>query len=394
MRPTSEWRWKDHSSLSSKEFEISIFRNMNHITIIAGARPNFIKVAPIIHEIKKRRADGIEIDYTLVHTGQHYDKKMSGDFFEQLNIPDPDANLNAGGGTHAEQTAAIMIRFEEHLIKHPTDLVLVVGDVTSTMACAITAQKLQIKVAHVEAGIRSNDWSMPEEINRLVTDAITNYFFTTSDVASANLRTSGYGDDQIFFVGNCMIDTLLANRARFIQPSIWEEFELCEKSYFMMTLHRPANVDDGNKLKDLIAEIIKNTQDMALVFPVHPRTKKMLNELGIEHERLHLVDPMNYLEFNYLVERAFAVVTDSGGITEETTVMGIPCLTLRDNTERPETITVGTNVLIGTDPKNIAPAMKTLFSGEWKKGDIPELWDGKTAQRIVDKLIEMYTPRL
>ena len=362
---------------------------MNHITIIAGARPNFMKVAPIIHEIKKRKSEGVDIDYSLVHTGQHYDKKMSGDFFEQLNIPEPDANLSAGGGTQAEQTGAIMIRFEEHLMKNPTDLVLVVGDVTSTMACAITAQKLHIKVAHVEAGIRSNDWSMPEEINRLVTDAITNYFFTTSDIANANLKSSGYGDDQIFFVGNCMIDTLLSNRPRFIQPSIWEKVGLSEKGYFMVTLHRPANVDEGAKLKELMDEIINNTQDMPLVFPVHPRTKKMLNELGIEHERLHMVDPMSYLEFNYLVERSFAVVTDSGGITEETTVMGVPCLTLRDNTERPETITVGTNELIGTDPKNIAPAMKTLFAGEWKKGGIPELWDGKTAGRIIEKLIEL-----
>ena len=362
---------------------------MNHITIIAGARPNFMKVAPIIHEIKKKKGEGVDIDYSLVHTGQHYDKKMSGDFFEQLNIPEPDANLSAGGGTQAEQTGAIMILFEEYLMNNPTDLVLVVGDVTSTMACAITAQKLHVKVAHVEAGIRSNDWNMPEEINRLVTDAITNYFFTTSEFANKTLLASSYGDDQIFFVGNCMIDTLLANRSRFIQPSTWEEFGLCEKGYFMMTLHRPANVDEGAKLKELMDEIINNTQDMPLVFPVHPRTKKILSELGIEHERLYMVDPMSYLEFNYLVERSFAVVTDSGGITEETTVMGVPCLTLRDNTERPETITVGTNELIGTDPKNIAPAMKTLFAGEWKKGGIPELWDGKTASRIVGKLIEL-----
>ena len=360
---------------------------MNHITIIAGARPNFMKVAPIIHEIKKRKAEGVDIDYSLVHTGQHYDKKMSGDFFEQLNIPEPDANLSAGGGTQAEQTGAIMIRFEEHLINNPTDLVLVVGDVTSTMACAITAQKLHVKVAHVEAGIRSNDWTMPEEINRLVTDAITNYFFTTSEIANKTLRASGYRDDQIFFVGNCMIDTLLANKSRFIRPSIWEKLCLKDKGYFMMTLHRPANVDEGAKLKELMDEIINNTQDIPLVFPVHPRTKKMLNELGIEHERLHMIDPMSYLEFNYLVERSFAVVTDSGGITEETTVMGVPCLTLRDNTERPETITVGTNELIGTNPKNIAPAMKTLFTGKWKKGGIPELWDGESAVRIVNKLL-------
>ena len=362
---------------------------MNHITIIAGARPNFMKVAPIIHEIKRKRVEGVNIDYSLVHTGQHYDKKMSGDFFDQLNIPKPDVNLNAGGGTQAEQTSAIMIRFEQHLMKNPTDLVLVVGDVTSTMACAITAQKLNIKVAHVEAGIRSNDWTMPEEINRLVTDSITNYFFTTSVTANNNLRASGYNENQIFFVGNCMIDTLLTNRPRFIKPPIWKELKLSKKGYFVITLHRPANVDETSKLRDFMDEIIYNTKDMPIVFPVHPRTRKMLNELGIHHERLHLVDPMTYLEFNYLVDSSYAVITDSGGITEETTVMGVPCLTLRDNTERPETITIGTNELIGTDPKNIAPAMKILFAGEWKKGSVPELWDGKTAGRIVEKLIHL-----
>ena len=199
---------------------------MNHITIIAGARPNFMKVAPIIHELTRQKSAGVDINYSLVHTGQHYDKKMSGDFFEQLNIPEPDANLNAGGGTQAEQTGAIMVRFEEHLTNNPTDLVLVVGDVTSTMACAITAQKMHVKVAHVEAGIRSNDWTMPEEINRLVTDAITDYFFTTSDVANTTLQASGFREDQIFFVGNCMIDTLLANRPRFIKPVIWDELKL------------------------------------------------------------------------------------------------------------------------------------------------------------------------
>ena len=348
-----------------------------------------MKVAPIIHEIKKRRAEGVDIDYSLVHTGQHYDKKMSGNFFEQLNIPKPEVNLSAGGGTQAEQTGRIMVRFEEHLMKNLTDLVLVVGDVTSTMACAFTDQKLHIKVAHVEAGIRSYDWTMPEEINRLVTDAISNYFFTTSEGANSNLRASGFCDDQIFFVGNCMIDTLLANRSRFIKPKIWSDLNLSDRGYFMMTLHRPGNVDEAAKLKELMNEILKNTREMPLVFPVHPRTKNMLNELGIEHERLHMVAPMSYFEFNYLVERALAVVTDSGGITEETTVMGVPCLTLRNNTERPETITVGTNELIGTNPRNIAPAMTTLFAGEWKKGRIPELWDGKTAERIVSYIVNL-----
>ena len=362
---------------------------MQHITIIAGARPNFMKVAPIIHEIKKKKNEGISIEYSLVHTGQHYDKKMSGNFFEQLNIPEPDENLNAGGGSQAEQTAAIMIRFETYLINNSTDLVLVVGDVTSTMACSITAQKLNIKVAHVEGGIRSRDWTMPEEINRLLTDSISNYFFTTSELANKNLKLSGHDDDKIFFVGNTMIDTLLKNKHRFIKPLIWNDLQLNEKEYIVMTLHRPANVDEGSKLKDMMSEIISNSREIPLIFPVHPRTRKILNELGIKHKRLHMVEPMGYLEFNYLVEHSLAVITDSGGITEETTVLGVPCLTLRDNTERPETITIGTNELVGTDPENIAPIMKILFSNNWKKGNIPYLWDGNTAERIVSILIKL-----
>lgn len=359
------------------------------ITLIAGARPNFMKIAPIIHAIQRAQSHGVDIRFRLVHTGQHYDKKMSGDFFTELEIPEPHANLESGGGTQAEQTANIMVRFEQELLTNPTDLVLVVGDVTSTMACAIVAQKLHTKVAHVEGGIRSNDWTMPEEINRLVTDAITNYFFTTSEVANANLRASGVKDEQIFFVGNTMIDTLLKQRTRFRKPAIWDELHLQEKQYIVMTLHRPANVDEESKLKELLDEIINNSHDIPLIFPVHPRTAKMLQGLGIEHPRLHFTEPMSYLEFNYLVERALAVVTDSGGITEETTVMGVPCMTLRDNTERPETITEGTNELIGTNPKAIAPAMEKLFSGQWKTGAIPELWDGKTAERIVSQLLKL-----
>lgn len=359
---------------------------MKNITLIAGARPNFMKIAPIIHAIQRAQSHGVDIRFRLVHTGQHYDKKMSGDFFTELEIPEPHANLESGGGTQAEQTANIMVRFEQELLTNPTDLVLVVGDVTSTMACAIVAQKLHTKVAHVEGGIRSNDWTMPEEINRLVTDAITNYFFTTSEVANANLRTSGVKDEQIFFVGNTMIDTLLKQRPRFRKPAIWDELHLQEKQYIVMTLHRPANVDEESKLKELLDEIINNSHDAPLIFPVHPRTAKMLQGLGIEHPRLHFTEPMSYLEFNYLAERALAVVTDSGGITEETTVMGVPCMTLRDNTERPETITEGTNELIGTNPKAIRPAMEKLFSGQWKTGAIPELWDGKTAERIVEIL--------
>lgn len=359
------------------------------ITIIAGARPNFMKIAPIIDAIKRKQQEGIGISCRLVHTGQHYDKKMSGDFFEQLGIPEPDANLEAGGGTQAEQTAAIMVRFEKELTENPADLVLVVGDVTSTMACAITAQKLHTKVAHVEAGIRSGDWTMPEEINRLVTDSITNYFFTTSEHANENLKNSGVEENRIFYVGNTMIDTLLKQRPRFQKPAIWGELQLKEQEYLVMTLHRPANVDEESKLKSLMDEIVAHTQNLPLVFPVHPRTARILEGLGVSHPRLHMVEPLSYLEFNYLVERAKAVVTDSGGITEETSVMRVPCMTLRDNTERPETMERGTNELLGTDPQAIKPAMKKLFAGEWKRGsDIP-LWDGKTAERIVEVLLNL-----
>jgi len=359
------------------------------ITIIAGARPNFMKIAPIIEAISQAKLKGENIDYRLIHTGQHFDKKMSGDFFDQLNIPEPHSNLQSGGGTQAEQTGAIMVKFEEELINNPTDLVLVVGDVTSTMACAITAQKLKVPVAHVEAGIRSDDWGMPEEINRLVTDAITNYFFTTSAKANENLRNSGVKDERIFFVGNTMIDTLLKNRSRFIAPPIWNEAKLVSGNYIVLTLHRPGNVDQETDLKYLMEEIISNSQQLPIIFPVHPRTAKSLQNLGIKADNLYFIEPLSYLEFNFLVEHARLVVTDSGGITEETTVMGIPCMTLRDNTERPETVTIGTNELLGTNPKAIKPAMQKLFAGDWKKGGIPELWDGKTAERILKHLFEI-----
>lgn len=359
------------------------------VDLIAGARPNFMKIAPIIDAIRAKQQTGASIQFRLIHTGQHYDKNMSDSFFEQLNIPHPDVNLGAGGGSQAEQTAAIMIGYEKLLSDQPSDLCLVVGDVTSTMACAIVAQKHHIKVAHVEAGIRSGDWTMPEEINRLVTDSITNYFFTTSEVANANLKSSGIGEDRIFWVGNTMIDTLLKHQPRFVQPAVWEDFSLVKGEYIVMTLHRPANVDQEGKLKETIEQIVEHSRGLPLIFPVHPRTAKILKEMGISHPQLHLTDPLGYLEFNYLVSHSRCVITDSGGITEETTVMGIPCMTLRDNTERPETVEVGTNELVGTDPKNIGPAMDRLFNNQWKQGSIPEKWDGQTSQRIVDILLNL-----
>jgi len=359
------------------------------VDIIAGARPNFMKIAPIIRAIDARRARGSRLGWRLVHTGQHYDARMSADFFEQLNIPEPHVNLEVGSGTQAEQTAAIMVRYEQLLLKERSQLCLVVGDVTSTMACAIVAQKLCIPVAHVEAGIRSGDWTMPEEINRMVTDAITNFFFTTSEVANQNLRHAGVPEGRIFFVGNTMIDTLLANRPRFRPPEFWHQQQLLPSQYVVMTMHRPANVDSEQSLRAVLQAIAAAVRGLKVVFPVHPRTAKTLAALGAVPSNLLLVDPQPYLEFNYLVQHAKAVITDSGGVTEETTVMGIPCITMRNTTERPETVSIGTNELIGTDPDRLAPTLEALFDGRWKRGGIPPLWDGKTSDRIAERLEQL-----
>ena len=361
------------------------------IDLIAGARPNFMKIAPIIEAVKLAQSKGKNISYRLVHTGQHYDANMSGSFFNQLGIPYPDVNFNAGGGSQAEQTAAIMIAYEKLLLTDKPDLCIVVGDVTSTMACSISARKMLVPVAHVEAGIRSGDWSMPEEINRVVTDSITNYFFTTTRTATDNLIRSGAKRENVFFVGNTMIDTLLKHRHRFIKPAIWDSAGLQTGYYIVITLHRPANVDDTKNLEILVNEITEHSKGIPLIFPVHPRTLKVISKTGIRHPNLYMIEPLGYLEFNYLVENSLAVITDSGGITEETTVMGIPCITLRDNTERPETVEIGTNELIGTNPKAIKPALEKLFFDKWKKGRIPELWDGKTAERIIGHIIEIFS---
>ncbi|HOR72956.1 MAG TPA: UDP-N-acetylglucosamine 2-epimerase (non-hydrolyzing) [Verrucomicrobiota bacterium] len=358
------------------------------VDLIAGARPNFMKIAPIIDALESAAARGSTLRYRLVHTGQHYDRAMSGAFFEQLGIPEPDINLEAGSGTQAEQTAAIMTRYEKLLLDRPCALCIVVGDVTSTMACAITARKLQIPVAHVEGGIRSGDWTMPEEINRVVTDSVTNWFFTTSETANANLRRAGVADDRIFFVGNTMIDTLLKQRTRLRPPPVWGDLALRPADYFVLTLHRPANVDRATQLRALLDAIVEGARGHKVIFPVHPRTRKQIDANGgaAAWPGLHLIEPLGYLEFNYLVERAKAVITDSGGITEETTVLRVPCLTLRDNTERPETVDIGTNELVGTDPARLKPHLERLFDGQWKKGGIPEKWDGCAGQRIVEVL--------
>ena len=359
---------------------------MTRIDLIAGARPNFMKIAPIIDALKAAEKRGGPLGYRLIHTGQHYDRALSGSFFEELGIPDPDINLEVGSGTQAEQTAGIMVAYEKVLLKDKSTLCLVVGDVTSTMACAIAARKLGVSVAHVEGGIRSGDWTMPEEINRVVTDSITNWFFTTSETANDNLRRAGVADDRIVFVGNTMIDTLLKQVPRLRPPACWASLKLVPGTYVVVTLHRPANVDGAPQLLQLLQAIAEGARGLPVVFPVHPRTAKTLRELGSKTPHVNYVEPLGYLEFNYLVKHAKGVITDSGGITEETTVLGIPCLTLRDNTERPETMTIGTNELIGTDPNRLPPALARLMAGQWKKGAIPPRWDGKAAERIVAHL--------
>lgn len=359
------------------------------IDIIAGARPNFMKIASIIRALKAAESTGSKLRYRLVHTGQHYDARMSGDFFVQLDIPEPDVNLEVGSGTQAEQTSAIMIGYEKLLMEESSDLCLVVGDVTSTMACSIAAKKLGVRVAHVEGGIRSGDWSMPEEINRVVTDSIADLFFTTSEVASQNLRQSGVSDERIFFVGNTMIDTLNANMSRIMPPPFWSDLGLEPRNYFVVTLHRPSNVDELHQLQATLATIAECARESQAVFPVHPRTAKTLRDASALPANVTIVEPQPYLEFIFLTKHAKAVVTDSGGITEETTVMGVPCMTLRNTTERPETVTVGTNELIGTDPAALKPAFERLFANRWKKGAIPEKWDGKAGDRIVAVLQEV-----
>ncbi|MFZ1370653.1 MAG: UDP-N-acetylglucosamine 2-epimerase (non-hydrolyzing) [Ferruginibacter sp.] len=353
------------------------------ITIIAGARPNFMKIAPIIKAIKKAQAAGKQMEYRLVHTGQHYDTKMSGTFFEQLGIPEPDINLECGGGTQAEQTAAIMLKFEKELLAHRPDLVLVVGDVTSTMACTITAKKLCVDTAHVEAGIRSGDMTMPEEVNRIVTDSICDLFFTTSEGANTQLKNNGVDDKKIHFVGNTMIDTLLQNLDRIKKPDFWDTNQLKEDQYFLVTLHRPSNVDDPEKLASILSAIEEASMDFPVVFPVHPRTRQIIDQFKLNKKKMLMIDPQGYLEFMFLVKNAKGIITDSGGITEEATVLHIPCLTMRNSTERPETITLGTNELIGDDIHKLKPGIQKIIDGKWKKGTIPPFWDGNTSERIV-----------
>ncbi|OGW36767.1 MAG: UDP-N-acetylglucosamine 2-epimerase [Nitrospirae bacterium RBG_13_39_12] len=387
------------------------------ILLIAGARPNFMKIAPLVHELKARsKTQGAwrkklglksrELEYKIVHTGQHYDYEMSKVFFEELDIPEPDFFLGAGSGTHAVQTAKIMTVFERVCLQEKPDVVVVVGDVNSTLACSVTAKKLNIKVAHVEAGLRSFDMTMPEEINRIVTDSVSDYLFVSEKSGIDNLKREGKNRKQIFFAGNIMIDTLYYGLKK-IENKKLRKSEIEKKilspelhapgtmrhadSYAVVTLHRPSNVDDKDKLEDILLALKKISEDMDIYFPVHPRTEKNINDFKLnyllEGSSIKVTPPLSYLEFLSLWRDAALVLTDSGGIQEETTVLGIPCFTIRENTERPVTIKKGTNVLVGTNGKGILKAYKRFKKGRIKKGRVPKYWDGKTAQRIVKILI-------
>jgi UDP-N-acetylglucosamine 2-epimerase (non-hydrolysing) len=359
------------------------------IYIVAGARPNFMKVAPILKSLQAHKSKCDNLDFKLIHTGQHFDYNMSGSFFEQLEIQSPDIYLNSESGSQAQQTGSIMMAFEKVLINARPSIVIVVGDVNSTMACTLAAKKLNISVAHVEAGIRSYDLSMPEEINRLVTDSIADYFFTTTLEASANLLKSNISSDRIFFVGNTMIDTLYHNLPKLKKPLVLEDYNIKDGKYFVLTLHRPSNVDDFEKLKLILETIEDNNKNFPIIFPVHPRTLKVLKKNSFRANNIILIDPCGYLEFIYLIKNSIGIITDSGGITEEATVLSIPCITLRNTTERPETVSIGTNELIGEDVVLLRHSIEKIVNNDWKASSIPDLWDGKAADRIVNLLLNL-----
>jgi UDP-N-acetylglucosamine 2-epimerase (non-hydrolysing) len=363
---------------------------MIKILNIVGARPNFMKMAPIISAISNSASRGSsKIAQVLVHTGQHYDETMSASFFRDLAMPPPDINLEIGSGTHAEQTAKVMLAFEPILVAQKPDWVVVVGDVNSTLACALTAARLNIKVAHVEAGLRSFDRTMPEEINRLLTDQIADLLLTPSADADANLLHEGIAKEKIVRVGNVMIDTLFAQLENAQRSAILSSLSLLPRSFAVLTLHRPANVDNAATLRKIFVALEKVSAELPVIFPAHPRTQLRLCEFGIKPPpRLKIIEPLGYSDFLKLWSNARLVLTDSGGLQEETTALGIPCLTLRDNTERPITVEQGTNRVVGRDPARIlASAMEVLATDQTRPARIPELWDGHTAERIIAALL-------
>lgn len=350
-----------------------------HIFHIVGARPNFMKVAPVLNALKGRK----DVVQTLVHTGQHYDVNMSDVFFQQLRIPAPDVNLAVGSGSHAKQTAEIMMRMEPVVLERQPDIVLVYGDVNSTVATVLVCAKLGVKVGHVEAGLRSFDRTMPEEINRLVTDQLADILFTPSEDGDENLRREGVSDEKIFRVGNVMIDSLVS----FLPVAQKTKIDGIPDRYALVTLHRPANVDDSATLKGILESLLEVNRDLAVVFPAHPRTRKKISDFGLNAGQLRVLDPLPYVDFLGLQSRATVVITDSGGIQEETTYLGVPCLTVRENTERPITVTMGTNVLVGRDREKLRTELSRVLAGNAKKGSVPPLWDGHTGERIAEILV-------
>tara|TARA_Y200000002_G_scaffold378564_1_gene386173 strand:+ start:3440 stop:4540 length:1101 start_codon:yes stop_codon:yes gene_type:complete len=353
------------------------------IDIICGARPNFIKISPIVRELQilgKRAKNNIV--FRIVHTGQHYDRLMSKSFFNELGIPKPHINLNAKSGSHAQQTSEIMIRYEKLLSGNKPSLCLVVGDVNSTLACSVVAKKNGVKIAHVEAGLRSGDMSMPEEINRIVTDSISDIFFTTSLNANKNLLSEGKKSNQIYFVGNTMIDTLIYFRDKLIKPKIFDKEDLKRKKYFVLTLHRPINVDNKSNYEKILKKISFHCDGRKIIYPAHPRTANNIKNIKLPKNMI-VTKPMSYLEFLFLIKNSSAVITDSGGITEETTYLKIPCLTIRESTERPETILIGSNILIGNNDNSLKKYLSKIITKKWKKSKVPHKWDGKTSKRIV-----------
>jgi UDP-N-acetylglucosamine 2-epimerase (non-hydrolysing) len=355
--------------------------------LVAGARPNFMKIAPICEILKQKQ----EIEYRVAHTGQHYDNNMSNIFFDQLGIPRPDINLNVGSESHAVQTANIMIGFERALIDYSPDIVVVVGDVNSTLACSLVAAKMHVPIAHVEAGLRSFNWKMPEEINRVLTDRLSQYLFTTCEDANENLQREGIKKDKVFFVGNVMIDNLIKYKELSKKSSILHSLNLHTNEFAVLTMHRPSNVDTMNNLSNLIDAFNEIQKQIPIVYPVHPRTKQSIFDFGFgkridEMNNMKMIEPLGYLDFLHLMSNARFVITDSGGIQEETTILQIPCLTIREETERPVTVTEGTNVVVGSDKGKILSETTKILNNNLKQGRIPAKWDGKAAHRIVDIL--------
>jgi len=360
------------------------------VLVVAGARPNFMKVASLLAAFEARKAQGEDVEAFLVHTGQHYDARMSDNFFRDLGLPEPDIYLGAGSGSHAEQTARVMVAFEKACIECSPDLVVVVGDVNSTMACAISAKKLGIRVAHVEAGLRSRDMAMPEEINRLCTDVISDYLFTTEPSANRNLVAEGIQPERIFFSGNTMIDTLRKHLGRALDLPLPKGYET--GGYAVLTLHRPSNVDAAEPLSRVFSALNAIAERIPIVFPAHPRTAGKLSAIQV-HPNIHVIEPLGYLAFVSLMARCRMVLTDSGGIQEETTVLGVPCLTMRLTTERPITCEVGTNLLVGTDPEDIRRTALSILDSPPVRRAIPEKWDGHAGERIADALIAQLRAR-